>query len=77
MAGKAESIDAYSGPSDWDAPFKSAPDSAVGEIGHPRRNAVVADRTALTFSETSRTPVDGDESRSQGKFLTMNGGKSS
>jgi hypothetical protein len=77
VAGKAESIDAYSGARDWDTPFRDTPDSAVGEVGHPRRNAVVADRTALTFSETSRTPYDGDTSRSQGKFPTTNGGKTS
>jgi hypothetical protein len=37
----------------------------------------VADRTALTFSETSRTPVDGDVSKSQGKFPTTNSRKKS
>jgi hypothetical protein len=79
MAGKSESIEAYAlgDNPDWDTPFRSVPSSQVGEFSAPGTNAVVADRTVNSFSETSRTPVDGDESRSQGKFPTKNGGKSS
>jgi hypothetical protein len=79
MAGKSESIDAYTlgGNPDWDTPFRGAPSPSVGEFSAPGTNAMVADLNALTFSETSRTPVDGNESRSQGKFPTRNSGKQS
>jgi hypothetical protein len=78
MAGKSESIDAYDiKNADWDSPFKSAPSSAVGEFAAPGTNAVVADLNANSFSETSRTPYDGDTSRSQGKFRTTDSTKRS
>jgi hypothetical protein len=62
---------------DWDTPFRGTPSSSDGEFSRIGANAVVADRTALTFSETSRTPVDGDMSKSQGKFPTTNSRKKS
>jgi hypothetical protein len=77
VAGKAESIDAYSGNMDWDTPFRNSPSSQVGELAAPGTNAVVADLNAKSFAETSRTPVDGDSSRSQGKFPTSNSTKGS
>lgn len=77
MAGKAESIDAYSGNMDWDTPFKNVPDCSVGEFAAPGTNPVVADLNALTFSETSRTPSDGFMGRDQSHFPTKNGGKTS
>ena len=77
MAGKAESIDAYSGGGDWDTPFRNVPSSAEGEFSAPGTNSVVADLGALSFSETARTPYDGDTSRSQGRFPTKSGGKAS
>ena len=46
--------------------YEQVPSSAVGEFKHA--DAQLADLNALTSSETSRTPVDGDTSRSQGKF---------
>jgi len=55
MAGKAESIDAYSGNMDWDTPFKNAPSSAVGEFAEMGNNPVVADLNAKSFSESTRT----------------------
>jgi len=48
-----------------------------GELDRSGANAVVADLNSLPFSETSRTPVDGDESRSQGKFRTTDSTKTS
>lgn len=78
MAGKAESIDAYDiKNADWDTPFRASPSCEVGEFSAPGTNAVVADRTAMTFSETSRTPVDGFMGRDQSHFPTKNGGKTS
>jgi hypothetical protein len=72
VAGKAESIDAYTlgGNPDWDTPFRNVPDCEVGEFSGPGTNPVVADLNALSFTETSRTPYDGDTSRSQAKFPT-------
>jgi hypothetical protein len=55
VAGKAESIDAYSGNMDWDTPFKSAPSSAVGEFAAPGTNPVVADLGQNGSTETRRT----------------------
>jgi hypothetical protein len=78
VAGKSESIDAYDLKNpDWDTPFRGSPSAAEGEFSAPGTNAAVADRTALTFTETSRSPYDGDESRSQGKFPTSNSTKGS
>lgn len=70
MAGKAESIDAYSGNMDWDTPFKSVPASEIGEFAAPGANPVYPDMNATSFSETSRTPVDGFMARDQGAFPT-------
>ena len=74
MTGKpsqSESITAYDVKNaDWDTPFKGSPSVDVGEFSSPGTNAVVADRTALTFTETSRTPYDGDTSRDQSHFPT-------
>ena len=75
MAGKSESIDAYSGNMDWDTPFRAVPSCEVGEFAAPGTNAVVADLAAQSFSETSRTPYDGDTSRAQGHFRTKDGGR--
>lgn len=69
------SIDAYSKTEDWDTRYRSAPSSADGEFSRRGANSMVADRTALSFTETARSPYDGDESRSQGKFRTKDGGK--
>jgi hypothetical protein len=78
VAGKAESIDAYDiKNADWDTPFKASPSCGVGEFAAPGTNAVVADLNAQSFTETSRTPYDGDNSRSQGKFPTSNSTKES
>ena len=55
MAGKAESIDAYSGNMDWDTPFKSVPNSTVGEFAAPGTNAMVADLGQNGSTETHRT----------------------
>lgn len=79
MAGKAESIQAYDlkGGADWDTPYKSVPSSADGEFSSPGTNPVVPDLNALSFSETSRSPYGGDDSRSQGKFPTRNSTKRS
>jgi CCR4-NOT transcriptional regulation complex NOT5 subunit len=71
MAGKSESIDAYDiKNADWDTPFRGSPSASEGEFSAPGTNAVVADLNAPSFSETSRTPYDGDTSGSQGKFRT-------
>lgn len=43
----------------------------------PARYFTPVDLNALTFSETARTPYDGDESRSQGKFRTTDSTKTS
>lgn len=67
---KAESIDAYSGDMDWDTPFKSVPSCEVGEFAAPGTNAFTPDMNATSFSETSRTPVDGFVARDQSKFPT-------
>jgi hypothetical protein len=75
VAGKAESIDAYSGNMDWDTPFKNAPSCDGGEFAAPGTNPVVADLNALSSSETARTPSDGFTGRSQAKFPTRDGGK--
>jgi hypothetical protein len=55
VAGKAESIDAYSGNMDWDTPFKSVPSCTVGEFAAPGTNAVVADLNQNGSTETRRT----------------------
>jgi hypothetical protein len=55
--------------------YEKVPSSSVGEFEHA--DAFVPDLNALSFSETSRTPVDGDTSRSQGKFPTRNSTKQS
>lgn len=69
MAGKSEQISAHDiSNADWDSPYKNVPSSSVGEFSTVGTDPMVADLNALTFSETSRTPVDGDTSRSQGKF---------
>lgn len=75
MAGRAESIDAYSGPGDVLTPYLAVPSSSEGEFSGPGTNPVAADLNALSFAETSRSPYDGDASRSQGKFPTKNSGK--
>jgi hypothetical protein len=76
MAGKSESIDAYDiKNADWDTPFRAVPPCEVGEFAAPGTNAVVADTSAPSFTETSRSPYDGDTSRSQGKFRTKDGGR--
>lgn len=54
----------------------TVPSSSVGEFDAPGVNPVIADLNALSFSETSRSPYGGDNSRSQGKFRTKDGGKS-
>lgn len=78
MAGKAENITDYvEANADWDTIFKNVPSSSVGEFSGDGTDPVVADLNALSFSETSRTPYDGDTSRSQGKFPTRNSGKQS
>lgn len=76
---KAESIESFYPDQnvDWDTPFLASPSAAVGEFAAAGARPAVADLSAPSFTETSRTPVDGDESRSQGKFPTSNGGKSS
>ena len=66
MAGKAESIEAFSGAADWDTPFKPS-DS---EQANGKANPVVADLNKTSFSETARSPYGGDQSRSQAKFPT-------
>lgn len=71
MAGKSESVESHPA-GDWDTPFRNAPSSSDGEFSRVGANPVVADRTVNSFSETSRTPYDGDTSRSQGKFPTRN-----
>lgn len=43
----------------------------------PWNDAVLADLNAPSFSETSRSPVDGDATRSQGKFRTHDSTKKS
>jgi len=77
MAGKSESIDAYSGNMDWDTPFRAVPPCEVGEFAAPGTDPVVADTNALSFTETARSPYDGDNSRSQGKFRTTDSTKRS
>lgn len=71
MAGKAESIAAHP-EGDWDSPFRASPGSSTGEFSRIGANPVVADLNAKSFSESSRSPLDGDQSRSQGKFPTAN-----
>lgn len=76
MAVKAENITNYStgknaeNLADWDSQLKPPPPSSVGEFAQLGCDPVVADLNKLTFTETSRTPYDGDESRSQAKFPT-------
>ncbi len=48
----------------------AVPSCEVGEFGAPGVDPVVADLGALSFSETSRTPVDGFMARDQSKFPT-------
>ena len=55
--------------------YERIPTSGRGEFDHAQ--AQPADLNALSFSETSRTPYDGDASRSQGKFRTSDGTKKS
>lgn len=76
MAGKAESIESHPA-GDWDTPFRAAPSSSAGEFSRVGANPVVADLAAPSFSETSRTPVDGDTSRSQARFRTSDSTKRS
>ncbi len=59
------------------APYEEIPSSKDGELGFARRRAQTADLNALSFSETSRTPYDGDQSRSQAKFRTTDSTKKS
>ena len=59
------------------SPYEVIPSSAEGELGFASRRAQVADLNALSFGETSRTPYDGDSSRSQGKFPTSDSTKKS
>ena len=59
---------------EWDV-YEAVPDSKDGELGFISRHLQVADLNALSFSENSRTPYDGDESRSQGKFRTTDSTK--
>lgn len=73
MAGKAESIDAFSGSKDWDTPFRAA----ASEQDNGKANPVLADLNALSFSETARTPYDGFTGRSQGRFPTTDSKKGS
>lgn len=77
MAGKSESISAYDGPGDVFTPYSGSPSCTVGEFSARGVNPVVADLNAPSFTETSRTPYDGDMSRSQGKFRTTNSTKRS
>lgn len=76
MSAPSESVSSHPA-GDWDTPFRGSPPSSDGEFSRVGANPVVADRTALTFSETSRTPVDGDMSRAQGKFPEHDSGKQS
>lgn len=55
--------------------YERIPSSKQGEFAHAQ--AQVADLNALSFTETSRTPYDGDTSRSQGKFRTTDSTKRS
>ncbi len=48
----------------------AVPSCEVGEFGAPGVDPVVADLNAITFSESRRTPYDGDSSRSEGKVRT-------
>jgi hypothetical protein len=57
------------------AHYARIPTSADGEF--PFHGAQVADLNALTFTETARTPFDGDSSRSQGQFKTTDSTKRS
>lgn len=75
MAGKSESISAYDGAGDVLTPYTSVPSCTQGEFSQRGTNPVVADLNALSFSETSRSPYDGDTSRSQGKFRTTDSTK--
>ncbi len=54
---------------DWDSNLGDV-SSSVGEFGAPGVDPVVADLNANSFSETSRTPVDGFMARDQSKFPT-------
>jgi hypothetical protein len=54
MAGKSESIEAFSGNKDWDTPFHGATEQDNGKA-----NPKVADLNAMSFSETTRTPYRG------------------
>jgi hypothetical protein len=75
---KAESIEAYDiKDADWDSSIKNVPSSKDGEFAASGTNAVVADLSALSFTETSRTPMDGFTARDQSHFPTKNGGKTS
>jgi hypothetical protein len=55
--------------------YERIPTSAEGEF--PFHNSQPVDLNALSFTETSRTPYDGDASRSQGKFRTRDSTKTS
>lgn len=78
MAGTSESIEAYDiKNADWDSAIRSVPPSNRGELDAPGTYAQLADLNALSFSETSRTPYGGDDSRSQGKFPVTNSTKRS
>ena len=74
---KAESISAYDGPGDVLTPYANVPSSKDGEFSARGVNAVVADLNAPSFCETSRSPVDGDASRSQSRFRTSDSTKRS
>jgi hypothetical protein len=75
---KSEQVSAHNiANADWDSAIKYVPPSSVGEFSSVGCDPVVADLNAISFTETSRTPYDGDNSRSQGKFPTKNSGKQS
>ena len=57
------------------APYTQVP--ATEAPAAPWNDAVLADLKAASFSETSRSPLDGDESMSQGKFRTRASTKTS
>jgi hypothetical protein len=72
MSAKPNPKPADLGPLDY---YTKVPSSKDGEFVHAA--AVPADLNALSFSETARSPYDGDESRSQGKFRTTDSKKRS
>lgn len=69
MAGKSESVESHPA-GEWDTPFRNSPGSAEGEFSRVGANPVLADVSALSFTETARTPRDGYTDRDQSKFPT-------